>query len=177
MFDLRWVSNIIKIGANFSVRTQFSRVYNFGSRSSIPSAIFVISMFDLFWASNFIKIGHIAIFFTKTVQVFNSGWRHAISKIIFMINKLDLLWVPNFIALGIYFLFGTKFSWNKGIDTCFNVECMLLGHNFYFLGCYCWLLGGYWWLLFVTGDYCSLPLVTALSHFKWKLAVTSGNEQ
>ena len=71
-----------------------------------------------------------------------------------MINELDLLWLPNFIALGIYLVFGTKFSWNEGIDTCFNVECMLLGHNFDFLGGYyllssgyCLLLGGYWWLL------------------------------
>ena len=27
------------------------------------------------------------------------------------------------------------------------------------------LLGGYWWLLLVTGGYCSLPLVTARSTF------------
>ena len=93
--------------------------------------------------------------------------------IIFMINKLDLLWVPNFIALGIYFIFETKTSWNDGIDTCFNVECVLLGHNFDFLGGYmvvtdrylvvtagyCPLPGG------ITGSYCSLPLVTAHSHF------------
>ena len=51
-----------------------------------------------------------------------------------MINELDLLWLPNFIALAIYFIFGTKFSRNGGIDTCFNVECVLLGRNFYFLG-------------------------------------------
>ena len=31
----------------------------------------------------------------------------------------------------------TKFSWNEGIDTCFNVECVLLGRNFDFLGGYC----------------------------------------
>ena len=107
------------------------------------------------------------------------GSRSAISNIIFMINKLDRFWLPNFITLGIYFIFGTKLSWNEGIDACFNVECMLLGRNFDFLGgylvvtarClvvtlrYCSLLGGYWWLLFVTGGYCSLPLVTAHSHF------------
>ena len=33
--------------------------------------------------------------------------------------------------LGIYFIFGTKFSWNERIDTCFNVECVLLGRNFF----------------------------------------------
>ena len=53
-----------------------------------------------------------------------------------MINELYLLCLPNFIALEIYFIFGTKFPWNEGIDTCFNVECVLLGHNFNFLGGY-----------------------------------------
>ena len=83
------------------------------------------------------------------------------SNIIFKIYELDLLWVPHFIALGLYFIFGTKFSWNKGIDTCFNVECVLLGRIFYFW----WLLGGYWSL---PSGYCSLPLVTARSHFKYE---------
>ena len=41
----------------------------------------------------------------------------------------------NFIALGICFNFGTKLSWDEGIDTCFNVECVLHGRNFdYFRG-------------------------------------------
>ena len=53
-----------------------------------------------------------------------------------MINELDLLLLPNFMALGIHFVFGAKFSWNLGIDTCFNVECELLGRIFDFLGCY-----------------------------------------
>ena len=44
--------------------------------------------------------------------------------------------MPNFIAIGIYFLFGTKFSWNEETDTCFNVECVLLGRNLDFLGSY-----------------------------------------
>ena len=44
--------------------------------------------------------------------------------------------MPNFIAIGIYFLFGTKFSWNEETDTCFNIECVLLGRNFDFLGRY-----------------------------------------
>ena len=44
--------------------------------------------------------------------------------------------MPNSIALEIYFPFGTKFSWNEGTDTCFNVECALLGRNFDFLGGY-----------------------------------------
>ena len=71
------------------------------------------------------------------------------------IKELDLLWVPNCIALGIYFLFGTKFSWNEGIDTCLNVECVLLGCNFDFLGGFWLVIACYWWLLLVTARYCS----------------------
>ena len=96
-----------------------------------------------------------------------------------MSNKLDLLCLSNFIALAIYFIFETKFSWNDVIGTCFSIECVLLGRNFGFVGgylvvaahylvvtaCYCSLLRGYWWLLLFTGGYCSLPLVTARSHF------------
>ena len=83
----------------------------------------------------------------------------------------------NFIALEIYFIFETKFSWNEGIDTCFNVECVLLGSSFDFLGChlvvttpylvvtagYCSLPGGYWWLVLVTSGYCSLLLIPTFS--------------
>ena len=75
--------------------------------------------------------------------------------------------------------FHFKFSRNEGIDTCFNVECVLLGRNFDFVqwlvggycslsNGYCSLPGGYRWLLLVTGGYCSLPLVTALSHFQYE---------
>ena len=70
--------------------------------------------------------------------------------------------MPNFIVLGIYFIFGTKFFWNEGIYTCFNVEFVLLGRNIDFLG-------GYWWLLLVTVGYCptarscSFPLLV-LTH-------------
>ena len=75
--------------------------------------------------------------------------------------------------MGIYFIFGTKSSWNEGIGTCFNVECVLLGRNFDFLAgylvvtaryvvvtaCYCSLPGGYCLLLVVTAPYCSFPLL------------------
>ena len=71
-----------------------------------------------------------------------------------MINKLHLLRVSNFIALGIYFLFGTKFFWKEETDTCFNVECVLLGRNFNFLGAYLVVNARY---LMVTTGYCSLP--------------------
>ena len=83
-----------------------------------------------------------------------------------MINNLGLLWLPNFIKLGIYFIFGTKFSWNDGIDTSFNVEYVLLGHNFDFLGGYCLLLLVTWWLLVATTRYRSLLLVPTFSYCK-----------
>ena len=73
-----------------------------------------------------------------------------------MINKLHLLWVPNFIALRIYFLSGNIFPWNKENDTCLNVECVLLGHNFGFLGAYLVVTAHY---LVVTSCYCLLLLV------------------
>ena len=112
---------------------------------------------------------------TKSVQVFNFRSRSAISNI-FIINKLDLLWVLNFIALEC-FIFGTKFSWNKGIDTCFDVKCVLLALNFDLLcgylvvtahylvvtAGYCSLLGGYCSLLVVTACYCSLLLIPTFS--------------
>ena len=80
------------------------------------------------------------------------------SNIIFKTNELDLLWVLNFIALGIYFIFGTKFFWNVGIDTCFNVEYVLLGRNFDYFGGYLVVTARY---LEVTGAYCFLLVVTA----------------
>ena len=44
------------------------------------------------------------------------------------INELDLLWMSNFVALEMYFFFGTKFSWNEGIDICFDLNmCYLAG--------------------------------------------------
>ena len=77
--------------------------------------------------------------------------------------------MPNFIALGTYFIFGTKFSWNKGIGTCFNAEYALFGRNFDFLGGYlvtarylvitARYFGGYCLLLVVTARYRSLLLV------------------
>ena len=82
-----------------------------------------------------------------------------------MINELKLLWVPNLIALGIYFIFGTKFSWNERIDTWFNVEWVLLGRNFGFLGSYLIVTARYLVVtacyLMVTGCYCSLLVITA----------------
>ena len=75
-----------------------------------------------------------------------------------------------------YFIFGTKFSWNKGIDTCFNVECVLLGRSFDYFGGYlvtarylvitaryCSLLGSYCSLLTVTARYRSLLLAPTFS--------------
>ena len=128
-------------------------------------------MFDLFWLPNFIKIRHIAILRPNLPKLSIS----AISNIIFMINKLELLGVLNFIAMGIFFILGPNFYRMMRFYTCFNVEYVLLGWNCDFLGGYwslpsgyCWLLLNTWWLLLVTGGYCSILLVTACSYFKFK---------
>ena len=78
--------------------------------------------------------------------------------------------MSNLIALGIHVVFGTKFSWNEGIDACFNVEFVLLMAVTLILlvvtarcqvvtaGYCCSLLGGYCSL---PGGYCSLLVVAA----------------
>ena len=70
----------------------------------------------------------------------------------------------NFIALGIYFIFGTKFFWNVGIDTCINVEYVLLGRNFDYFGGYLVVTASYLMVtaryLVVTSGYCLLMVVT-----------------
>ena len=125
-------------------------------------------MFDLLWVLNFIRAQ--CNFENKSAQIFNFRSRTADSNIILKIKELDLLWLPNLIALWIYFIFGTKFPWNGGIDTWFNIECVFLTIILIFLlGGYClslliswWLLvvtAHYWWLLFVTVCYCSFPLL------------------
>ena len=80
-----------------------------------------------------------------------------------MINEPDLLGLKKFIALETNFIFGTSFSWNEGIDTHFNVECVLLGLNFDFLGGYCSLPSGYCSLVVVTARYRLLLLVPTFS--------------
>ena len=50
-----WCCKLHKIVKYFNCGAKF------GSRSSIPIDIFIISMFDLLWEPNFIKIRHIAI--------------------------------------------------------------------------------------------------------------------
>ena len=56
---------------------------------------------------------------------------------------ISYLWWTNvtcsdakFHSIGNILLFGTKFFWNEGIDTYFNVEYVLLCRNFDFLGGY-----------------------------------------
>ena len=70
-----------------------------------------------------------------------------------------------------------NFSWNEETDTCFNVECVLLGLNFDFLGGYlvvtaryllvttgyCSLSGGYYSLQVITARYRSLLFVPIFS--------------
>ena len=71
--------------------------------------------------------------------------------------------LPNFGSRSAIFIFGTNFSWNEGIDTCFNVKYVLLGRNFDF----------FWWLARVycslPGGYCLLLVVTA--RYRWLMLV------
>ena len=124
-------------------------------------------MFDLLWVPNFVKIGHIAILRPNLPQFLISGQDPQFQNIIFMFNELDLLWLANFIALRIYLIFGTTFSLNEGIDTCFNVEYVLLGRNFDFLGGYLLVTARYLVVtaryLVLTVGYCSLLLVPTFS--------------
>ena len=78
-----------------------------------------------------------------------------------MINELDLLLLPNFILLGMYFISGTKFSWNEGIDTYFNVLAVFLIFLVVTLRYLVVLVT--WWLLVVTARYRLLLLVPNFS--------------
>ena len=105
-------------------------------------------------------------------------WRSLIISHHMFINELHLHWVPNFIALGIYFLFGTTFSWNEGVDIYFNVEYVLLGRNFDFLGDYLLVTARYlvvtaryWCLMLVSACYCLFPLLVWTQICKWKVYV------
>ena len=66
-----------------------------------------------------------------------------------------------------------KFFWNERTDTCFNVECVLLGCNFDFLGGYCSLPSGYCSLL---GGYFSLLVATASYRLLLLIPIFSMNE-
>ena len=75
--------------------------------------------------------------------------------------------MSNFIALGIYIFFGTKFSCSEKTDTCFDVECVLLGCNFDFFGGYLVVTAPYLVItaryLVVTARYRLLLLVPTFS--------------
>ena len=70
--------------------------------------------------------------------------------------------MPNFIVFGYISFLEPNFPGIRGIETCFNVECVLLGRNFDLLGGYLVVTAHY---LVVTGGYCLLPFITARSHF------------
>ena len=130
-------------------------------------------MFSLFWVPNFIKFRYIAIL-RPNLPNYNFGSRSSISDIIFMINKLDLLSVPNFIALGYISFLEPNFLGMGGLililisNVCYLTEILIVIIVTWWCSLssgYCWLLLVTWWLLLVTGGSCSLPLVTACSHF------------
>ena len=135
-------------------------------------------MLKLFWVPNFIEIGHIAILRPNLPKFLISSQDRQF--------QISYLWLTNLTSsdcqilnIGNIFHFCDKFSWNEGIDNCFNVECLLLDCNFDFLGDYlvvtarylvvnagyCSLPSGYCWLQLVSGGYRSLLLVTGRSHF------------
>ena len=142
MLDLLQMPNFIKTRANFSVGTKFARIYNFASRSSIPSIFhnyhvrFVLSAkFHQNWAH--------WNFESKSAQVFNFRSRSAISNIVFMINGLDLLWVPNFIAWKYISYLGPNFPGTKGL-------ILVLMSNVCYLPVILIFMGLTWLLLLVT---------------------------
>ena len=101
----------------FALSPKFQKnwtMFQFWDKISQILILLIISMCNLFWVPNFIKIRNIAIL------------------------RLNL---PKYLikALGIYFIFGTKFFWNEGIDTGFNVKCVLLYLILIFL-VFTWLL-------------------------------------
>ena len=149
------VSSFMKIGALVSFGTKFCKFVILGQGHQ----------FQLLYNYHVRLV--VSAKFHKSTQVLNFGSRSTISTIIFMINELDLLWLANFIALRIYFISGTKFSWNGGVDTCFNVEYVLLGRNFDFLGGYSVVTARYLVViaryLVVTARYFSLLLVPTFS--------------
>ena len=122
------MAHISVLGPNFANLWFWVKVINFNCYINIR--LVLSAKFHNNWAH--------CNFETESVQnqVANFGSRSAISNMIFMINERDLLWLPNVITLGINFVFGTKFSWNEGIDTCFNTQYVLLGRKFDFLGGY-----------------------------------------
>ena len=168
MYSL-WQPQIFQVQAKLlTIRPVFpyylSVSYNYDSKYYIHNKHVPFAL-----SSKFRKNWSTLQFSDQTAQVFNFRSRSAISNIMFRINEFDLLWGPNFIALAIYFIFGTKFTWNEGIDTCFNVEGVLLGLNFDFFrgylvitACYLVITARY---LMATGGYCSLPVVIARSRF------------
>ena len=91
--------NFMKIGANVSVWSKFARIYNFGSRSSIPSTIFIINMFELLQVQNFKKNWSTFHFWDQILQIFSFGSRPSIPINTFIISMSNLFWLSNFIKI------------------------------------------------------------------------------
>ena len=95
-------------------------------------------MFDLFWLPNFIKIMHISILRPNLPKLLISGQDPQFQISYLWLTNLACSWSAKFHSIeNIFHSIGTKLSWNEKIDTCFNVECVLLGRNFDFFGGYC----------------------------------------
>ena len=168
MFDLLWVPNFIKIGANFTFETNSNQcISNYQVR-------FVLS-------ANIHKNRAHCSFETKSTRAFYLGSKCAISNIILMINKLDdLPWLPDSIALGDIFHFWDHIflewgDWylSNNAEVCYLAVILVFLVDTWLLllvtygycslpNDYCSLPNGYCSL---PNGYCSLPLVTARSYF------------
>ena len=118
---------------------------------------------------NFIKIRSNFSVGSKFARIYNFGSRSSALSTIFKLAisiKLEDIAIlrpnlPNFRSRSAIFKY-----YLEGIDTCFNVEGVLLERNF---GGYCFFLSG--WLLLVTccllavtARYCIFPLLVSSSH-------------
>ena len=137
------------------------QICSFGSRSSIPVNILVCVRLQIYvrfvLSAKFHKGQAHCNFETKSPQVFNFRSGSAISNI-FMINELDLLWLPNLQHWEYISFLGPNFLGMRGL-------ILVLMSNVCYLAVILIFLVVAWWLLLVTGGYCSLPLVIARSYF------------
>ena len=142
---------------HFSVKKTCNTLYKFSVLNSHFNLIKVFYFYSFHWGATSCIDPNTTSFFVN----------RPLSSFCFVYGVIEFEATNIITNLHIYI-----FSWNEESDVCFNVEYVLLGHNFDFFGGYCSLPSGYywlqhvtWWLLIVTGGYCSLPLATTRSHF------------
>ena len=185
--NLLWVSNFIALGIYFIFGTKFSWNEGIGACFNVRCVFLkILSRANSLIANNNIRRVMLEIKNDRCkivkILIFRSLSReHFQSKIHF---ENFLLWKcsrereRNISILTIFHL-SFLISNMTLLILLFAIKCVLFGRNCDFLGGYLvvtapylvvaagygLLAGGYWWLRLVTGGYCSLPLVTAPSHF------------